>query len=152
MSKESLAIRRQHRIMRAIVEHGPLSLPGIRKHAHKPVYDDLRALLDAGYILEAGMVPAGGHTSPIKELMSYKSTPDGVKWAENDLEPKRRGPSKKSKHVESWVLSKSKTTIKLTPVNDVEITHTENTKYTVYQQKFTVTPYVPPKQFMECVR
>lgn len=34
----------------------------------------------------------------------------------------------------------------------VTITVPENAKITVYEPKFTVTPYTPPKNFMECVR
>lgn len=151
MTKDNPGASRQHRILKALVAHGPLTLPGIRKYVCKPVHDDLRLLCKIGYIVEAGMVPTGP-TSPVKELPSFKATPEGAAHAATDLDPIRRGPGKKSKGADFVITKASKATVKLTPMDDVEITYTDSTKYTTYEPKYTFRPYQQPKNFMECVR
>lgn len=150
MTPEAKDANRQHRILKAIVEHGSLSLPGIRKYVHKPVYADLHMMLKNGYIVEAGMVPAG-RASPIKELMSYKATRAGIAFAHVEPEKVYRGPGKNPR--KELVLGRSnKMTTKLQKVDDAEITYTENTKFTKHETKYEFHVYQPPKRFMECVR
>lgn len=151
MTKETTDASRQHRILKALIEHGPLSLPGIRKQVYKPVHEDLRVLRKAGYIVEAGRVPAG-KASPVKELPAYKATPQGLQYAGVELQPVRRGPGKHKDRKELVITKASKATVKLKPVDDMEVTYTDDTKFTTYVPKYEFKPYNPPKNFMECVR
>lgn len=151
MTKDNPGASRQHRILKALVAHGPLTLPGIRKYVHKPVHDDLHFLRKVGHIVEAGRVPTVA-TSPLKELPLFKATPKGAEYAETDLDPIRRGPGKKSARKELVITKSSKATVKLKPMDDVEITYTDNTKFTQYVPKYEFKPYQPPKNFMECIR
>lgn len=139
---------RQHRILRALVEHGAMTLTEIRHRIGKPTHADMKTLCEQGYAVEAAKVPPKGPCT-IKEVPVYKVTRKGISYAAVDLDKPVK--KEKPKRVE-LILNKSKMSTKLAKLEDVEITYTEHTKYTVYQPQFTVRPYVPPKQFMECIR
>ena len=149
MTRPIPGANRQHRIVRVLVEHGELTLTGIRQYIGKLSHEDLRILCEQGYAVEAGKIPPKGPCT-IKEVPVYKATRKGKQYAAVDLDKPVK--KEKPKRVEIVITRASKATTKLKPMEDVEITYTENTKYTVYQQQFTVTPYVPPKAFMECIR
>ena len=154
MTRPIPGTNRQHRILKTLVAHGPLSLPGIRARIPGSRHEDLRVLRSAGYIEEAGMVPAGP-ASPIKELPSFKATPKGVAFAAVIVELVVRGPGKLAKSAEYAIrrpVAGAKSTTKLVPTSEVEITYTDKTKYTKYEPKYSVEQYQPPKKFMECVR
>ena len=139
---------RQHRILRVLVEHGALTLTGIRQHIGKLSHADMKVLCEQGYAVEAAKIPPKGPCT-IKEVTVYKHTSKGKAYASVDFEmPVKK---EKPKRVE-LILNKSKMSTKLAKLEDVEITYTEHTKYTVYQPQFTVVPYQQPKNFMECIR
>ena len=139
---------RQHRILRVLVEHGAMTLTEIRHRVGKPTHADMKTLCEQGYAVEASKIPPKGPCT-IKEVTVYKHTGKGKEYASADFAM----PAKKEKPKRvDLVLNKSKMSTKLTKLEDVEITYTERTKYTVYQSQFIVVPYKQPKNFMECIR
>lgn len=140
---------RQHRILRVLVEHGALTLTGIREHVGKLSHADMKVLCEHGYAVEAAKIPPKGPCT-IKEVPVYKHTRKGKAYAATDLgKPVKK---EKPKRVEIVITKASKATVKLKPVDDVEITYTDDTKFTTYVPKYVFVPYQQPKNFMECIR
>jgi hypothetical protein len=143
---------RLHRIARALASYGPMPLQGIRQHVHAPRYYDMHEMLALGYVVVTGKI-APASACGIKEMDVYKLTKAGTVFAAVEAKPKMRGPGKpKLNRVELVITKASKATVKLVPKEDVEITYTEQTKFTTYEPKYVVNTYIPPKNFMECIR
>jgi hypothetical protein len=110
----------------------------------------MHELMALGYVVVSGKAPAAA-SCQVKELDVYKITKAGAEFAATQAKPKLPGKPK-AKRVELVITKASKATVKLVPKEDVEITYTEQTKFTTYEPKYVVNTYVPPKSFMECVR
>ena len=140
---------RQHRILRVLVEHGAMTLTEIRHRVGNPTHADMKTLCEQGYAVEAAKIPPKGPCT-IKEVPVYKATRKGISYAATDLDKPVK--KEKPKRVDIVLGRSNKMTTKLTKVQDVEITYTENTKYIKHQPQYEFQVYQPPKSFMECVR
>jgi hypothetical protein len=111
----------------------------------------MHELIALGYVVVSGKAPAAA-SCQVKELDVYKITKAGAEFAATQAKPKLRGPGKPKLNRVDISFKSVKATTKLVPAKDVEITVTENTKFTKYEPKFTYQTYQQPKSFMECVR
>ena len=152
MTRPIPGTNRQHRILRVLVEHGALTLTGIRQHIGKLSHADLKVLCEQGYAVEAAKIPPKGPCT-IKEVSVFKHTRKGKAYAAVDFPmPEKKEPPNRVQIVITKASKASKATVKLKPMAAVEITYTDNTKFTQYVPKYEFKPYQPPKNFMECIR
>ena len=154
---------RRKLIAKCLAEHGPMSIQGIRVHIPEITVNDLYHLSKGKFIKQ---VDSTKSILDSKAVVVYAVTDEGIEYsgapgrqltaAPPEPKPKvKRVYKPKPKRVEIIITKAAKAakaTTKLVPKPDVEITVTESTKFTTYEPKFTVTPYIPPKNFMECIR
>jgi len=140
---------RRKMTVKCIYEHGPMSIQDIRNYIPQITVNDLFKLHKFGYIKQTGFTKS---KLDANEVVLYSATETGIEYFKApNRKVKMNAPIPKYQTRVDIVI-KREPKIKQKPKQEVVIEYTENTKYYVHEPKYEFTPYVPPKNWMECIR